>query len=107
MERNTLQKKLILDIICNSKDHPTAEMVYNEIHIDYPNISKATVYRNLKNMASKGQIKKMEISGDFDRYDCNDSHYHAKCINCGEIFDVDVCYQNKLDKEVLKDHDVY
>ncbi len=100
MERNTFQKKLILDVISNYKNHPTAEDVFNIIHKNYPNISKATVYRNLKLMANNGIIKKLEMNDTFEHYDLNHNHYHAKCVFCSKIIDLDIPYQKELDQKV-------
>ena len=48
MERNTKQKKLILDNICNRYDHPTSEMIYNDLKKENDSIGLATIYRALK-----------------------------------------------------------
>jgi len=105
MERMTFQKKLILNIINTSTEHPTADDIYNKIHQGYPNISKATVYRNLKKMSSNGQIKRLEIADSFDRYDCFDLH-HAKCIICNKIFDLNIPYQYSLDAKLSNQYDI-
>ena len=41
------QREAILDFLCHSTSHPTAEEVYMYIRDIYPNISLGTVYRNL------------------------------------------------------------
>ena len=41
--RNTLQKDIILRAVNKLRDHPTADMVYEEVVREYPRISKATV----------------------------------------------------------------
>ena len=99
-ERNTYQKNVIMDYINSSKIHPTAEDVYMEVSKIIPNISKATVYRNLSLMADHGLIKRLEISGSRDRYDKMDRHYHCKCISCGAIIDLNTPYNEDLDKKL-------
>ena len=49
--RNTLQRTAVLNDLKNRSDHPTAEMVYNNVKNEIPNISLATVYRNLRSLA--------------------------------------------------------
>lgn len=96
--RNTLQKDIILKAVNGLHNHPTAEMVYDEVAKDYPRISKATVYRNLNQMAGAGQIHRIQLPNSADRYDFNvKKHYHIKCADCGRIFDLDVPYMNELD----------
>ncbi|MDL2292427.1 transcriptional repressor [Acholeplasma sp. OttesenSCG-928-E16] len=97
-KRNTIQKQVILDYINHSKNHPTAEEVYFEIVKKIPNISKATVFRNLLTMANENQIKKIDLANKAVRYDKYDNHYHATCISCKELFDLDLEYRSDLDK---------
>jgi len=109
MERKTFQKQLILDVINNSYDHPTAEDIYAIIVEKYPNISKATVYRNLKLMAEKDLIKKIEIADSNIHYDKLDTHYHKKCIKCNKLIDLTIDYQKELDSllnEEIIGHDI-
>lgn len=85
--RETLQKKIIFDCLKNNKVHPTAEDVYNIVHKDYPNISKATVYRVLSKLSENGQIRKLDFdtSSRFD--DEIAPHYHFVCKRCNKIID--------------------
>ncbi|MHB9060549.1 MAG: transcriptional repressor, partial [Desulfobacteria bacterium] len=43
--RNTRQRGVILGILRESHEHPTAEMIYREARRALPNISLGTVYR--------------------------------------------------------------
>lgn len=86
--KQTKQKSLILEAVSNRFDHPTAETIYNELKMDYPNLSLATVYRNLNTFAEKGKIKKIEIPNAKDRFDATlKAHDHALCSSCGKILD--------------------
>ena len=54
-----------------------------------------TVYRNLKTLQETGQINVIH-DGPVARYDWNlEAHHHLKCIECGEIVDI-----NKIDTNV-------
>ena len=55
-ERNTLQKKVILDELKYLMGHPTADQIYQQIHKKYPTISRATVFRNLKMLAEQEKV---------------------------------------------------
>ena len=88
--RNTIQKQLILNAVRALKNHPTADEVYEEILKSSPNISRATVYRNLKLLSEQGEIRLRQIPGSPDRYDhmCTD-HSHLRCKKCGRILDIE------------------
>ena len=45
--RDTKQRRLVLEIINNSYNHPTAYQVHEECLKVLPNISLGTIYRNL------------------------------------------------------------
>ena len=46
--RETRQRKAILNILREADSHPTADWIYDEVRKIIPDISKGTVYRNLK-----------------------------------------------------------
>lgn len=101
--RNTFQRQLIMEIICNVDNHPTADEIYQQILLRYSNISKATVYRNLNLLAEMGMIKKIECPGQPDRYDRSvKPHYHAQCLRCGRFIDVLMPYNKIMDMEASK-----
>ena len=112
--RNTLQKDIILKAVNRLHNHPTAEMVYEEVIREYPRVIKATVYRNLNQMAQQGQILRIQISNSADRYDFNIAgHYHLKCTGCGQVYDMDVPYMSQLNELdlsgqgfIIEDHNI-
>lgn len=85
--RNTVQKRLIREAV-DTLRHPTAGEVYQQISKIHANISKGTIYRNLKKMVRDGEIGLIPLAGDAERYDANPIwHSHLSCQKCGEIFD--------------------
>ena len=98
---NTIQRSLVLDVVNRLKSHATADEVYAEVAATHPNISKATVYRNLNLLSEMGMIRKLEIPGGADRFDhiCKE-HCHVKCEKCGRVFDIDIPYIDGLDNRV-------
>jgi len=103
MQRNTLQRKIILDTVIKLKTHPSIEEVYAEIQKDYPTISKTTVYRNLRQLAKNGLIRAVSLLDDLERYDgCTTQHYHFKCKYCGSIFDVEIEYLADINETVQR-----
>ena len=103
--RNTIQRALVLEAVQSLHEHPTSADVYEAVPAKHPNISRATVYRNLGVLADKGEVLRVEVAGGADRYDFfNEPHYHARCRQCGMIFDVDMPYRSDLTEDVIDSH---
>ena len=101
--RNTVQRKIILDVVQKMHSHPTAEEVYQEVHKEHPSISKATVYRNLHQLAGEGTVSSLLIQGSPERFDDRLSrHYHFRCKVCGSVFDVDMDYISGINDAVQR-----
>lgn len=84
------QREAILDYLCHTTSHPTAEEVYTHIKGIYPNISLGTVYRNLALLVEHGQA--LKIQGDeCDHFDGQTKpHYHFLCDACHRVYDVEM-----------------
>lgn len=96
-QRNTIQKKLILDTVRLTTHHPTADEIYRLLEQDHPHISKATVYRNLGQLAEQGEIKRVSHLNAADRFDFNtEPHYHFRCLCCDKVFDVELPYDSGM-----------
>jgi len=91
MQRATIQRKIILDTLKTFVTHPSAETLYAEICKNHPAISKATVYRNLRQLAESGEIAQIAAVDGSARYDGRtETHYHCNCKKCGSIFDAEI-----------------
>ena len=89
--RNTIQKDLVHNAVCEMKRHVTANEVYEFIKKDYLTIGKGTVYRNLYILVEEGTLRKVEIPNGPNRFDFTlKNHYHVTCVKRGEVFDVDM-----------------
>lgn len=85
-KRYSRQRELIYQAVCESKEHPTAEMVYQWLKPGNPNLSLGTVYRNLNLLAQEGILTRMPFP--VERYDADTSlHTHFRCSVCGRVFD--------------------
>ncbi len=79
--RLTKQRKVIVEELTKSTDHPTAGDIYDTVRKRLPRISLATVYRNLELLAAHGVIQKLELCGSPARFDARrDGHYHIRCV---------------------------
>ena len=46
--RHSHQREMIYNYLLNTEGHPSADMVYDALREEIPNLSLGTVYRNLK-----------------------------------------------------------
>lgn len=97
-ERETSQKKIILNYLIGVKNHPSAEEIYIKVKKSLPSLSRGTVYRILKNLKEKKIIQ--EIPSSISRYDGDtSSHAHFICNKCDKIFDIfNACKDCKIIK---------
>ena len=56
MIKRSVQRELIRNNLAHRTDHPTADMVYQSIREELPNISLGTVYRNLRFLVDQGEF---------------------------------------------------
>ena len=83
------QRQLIYNFLMNRKDHPTADVVYQNVRQEYPNISLGTVYRNLTLLADRGEILRLQVGDGADHFDAETSrHCHFVCSECGSVTDM-------------------
>lgn len=96
-KRYSRQRELIYQAVMASKEHPTAEMVYQWLKPACPNLSLGTVYRNLNLLAEEGILVRMPFP--VERYDGDTyPHSHFRCKDCGRVFDLVPDYEVALDR---------
>lgn len=83
-----MQRQLILLTLRELKGHVTAQQVHVRLAKEHPQISLATVYRNLNLLSQSGEARKIPMPDKGDRYDFRtDRHYHLYCTVCGRFED--------------------
>ena len=103
IRRETKQREAIFNVLRRADSHPTADQVYGEVRKVIPNISKGTVYRNLKVLIEDGKISELNLNGIVSRYEGRlEDHYHFRCEKCGKVFDLDEPVNNELDDKIAK-----
>ena len=92
MEVSTKQfrkRNAILNCLMNTDTHPSAEMVYQMLQETHPDISQATVYRNLALFKKQGLIVSVGTVNGAERFDANTaSHVHFFCTGCDSVLDL-------------------
>lgn len=95
--RYSRQRELIYCALQETKEHPTADMIFQALKPENPSLSLGTVYRNLSLLSQEGRIVRMPFP--VERYDADTSpHPHFVCTRCGSVRDLDLPYDPELDR---------
>jgi Fur family peroxide stress response transcriptional regulator len=98
----TPQRLAICKLILSSKNHPSAEQIYQKVKKTYPTISLATVYLTLDLLRNLGLVQELGFSDRSSRYDPNNSpHINVICPKCGKIYDYEATNVKKLWSQIV------
>ncbi len=90
------QRMQVLEYLMRDNTHPTADVIYKNIHAKSPLISKATVYNALNLFVEKGLVSTMMADKLEVRYDIvTKAHGHFVCKKCKKIYNFDYNYSNQ------------
>lgn len=88
--KHSKKRDAIRNALMNTKVHPSAEMLYTQLKPQLPDLSMATVYRNLNEFIEDGEAMSVGFVNGQERFDGNtEPHTHFVCEECGQIFDLD------------------
>ena len=83
------KRNAILECLRNTTSHPSAEMVHDMLQAEHPDISLATVYRNLARFKAQGIIQSVATVRGIERFDANTNpHVHFICSGCDAVVDL-------------------
>ena len=87
--RLTDQRKVIAQVMADSKDHPDVDELHKRITMIDKKISIATVYRTVKLFEESGILAKHDFKGGKARYEeMRESHHdHLIDVKTGEIIE--------------------
>jgi Fe2+ or Zn2+ uptake regulation protein len=60
--RKSRQRDRILEILQNTKSHPTADTIYLMLKEEFPDLSLGNVYRNLNILVETGMIQRLILA---------------------------------------------
>ena len=87
--KQNITREGILKDVQSRRDHPTANMVYESVRKEQPNISLGTVYRNLNVLVEHGLISKSSTGMGSDHFDgYMEPHHHFICKECNNVIDI-------------------
>jgi Fur family peroxide stress response transcriptional regulator len=102
--RLTPQRMAICELLAKSDEHPTAAMIYEELHPHFRSLSLATVYNTLEKLVSLGAVNVLGQAGDDHvHYDADtEPHVNLACISCHRIIDIPSENVEPLNKEIAQ-----
>ena len=85
----TFQRQVIYEAVADSREHPTPELIYEQVRQRIPSISLATVYKNVKTFLDSGVLKEVTLHHRSLRLEANMTpHHHVVCSSCLAIYDI-------------------
>ncbi len=102
--RLTPQRLAMLRILSKSEGHPSAEQIYEQIKVDYPTTSLATIYKTLNLLKNMGEVLELTLAGVGSHYDGNKPypHPHVICTKCGQILDPEFEAVGVISQEIAR-----
>ncbi len=99
-ENYSRKRAAILAALQSTAQHPTAEEIFRALKPQYPDLSLATVYRNLNRFCETGQAASLGSIDGYERFDGETApHAHLICSRCGRVVDI---WQGLPDSGVLE-----
>jgi Fur family peroxide stress response transcriptional regulator len=97
----TPQRIAICRIALNSRAHPSAQQVYDEVKKIHPTVSLATVYKTLEVLRDLDLVQEITLPKGQARFDSfMNPHINLICIKCGSITDLDDATVKEITRKV-------
>jgi Fur family transcriptional regulator, ferric uptake regulator len=108
--RVTAQRRALIEIIQDAKNHLDAATLLRLGRKRYPKINRATVYRTLDLLKRLGLIDEldlMHLEGEKHYYEArpNLDHLHLACYKCGAIVEYSSPTFERLKEEIARQND--
>ncbi|WP_038473204.1 Fur family transcriptional regulator [Bartonella tribocorum] len=102
--RVTRQRRVILDILADTNDHPNAFEIFQRANKIDSSISLSTVYRTMKKLEVNGTIHRHTFSGGPSRFEQADGQHHDHLIDIetGQVIEFHSDVIEKLQEEIAK-----
>jgi Fur family transcriptional regulator, peroxide stress response regulator len=102
----TPQRTAILNLLKDTREHPSVDKVHRMILKKYPSVSLATIYKTLELFKEKGLIQEVAATARQVGYDgVPEFHPHLVCKSCKKIEDMkEGEFPEELVKEASEDH---
>ena len=99
----TKQREVVLRVVRDTTEHPTANEVFIAAKNLLPSISFATVYNSLRYLKESGHIAEIVFGNGASRFDgMTHRHDHAICTRCSKLVDIEMDLPDGLVKKAAK-----
>jgi len=88
----TPQRLMVLKCVEDAENHISAEEIYDQVSLRYPQMNFSTVYRTLELATKLGLVTETDLGDGRARYQCMGKgryHHHLVCEKCGRITDME------------------
>ncbi len=100
----TEQRKVIVKVLSESKDHPDVESVHKRASKIDKRIGIATVYRTIKLFEDNNLLEKHEFKGYSSRYETvRENHHHLIDVRSGRVKEFRNTLVDAMQKQVAKE----
>jgi Fur family ferric uptake transcriptional regulator len=105
--RLTPQRLMTIAAIEQTNSHISAEEIYAQVVMKYPNVNISTVYRTLELLKKLGLVTDTDFGEGRVRYHPvgKGHHHHLVCQECGSIVDLDEAVLAPLKEDLLREYD--
>lgn len=102
--RITPQRIAVLKALLGNPNHPSVEHIYDQLKKDYPTMSLATVYKQVRQLKELGEVLELGFPDDDNRYDGMKPypHVHLICQKCRKIMDIEYVRMDGIQDTVLQ-----
>lgn len=100
--RLTPQRLAICRLLAASHDHPSAQMIHDELSVEFPSLSLTTVYNTLETLVDLGLVNELgSVGPDGIRYDADTQpHVNLACTRCLQVIDLPSHHVRLLEEEI-------
>ncbi len=90
--RLTPQRRAVLRVLAESREHPSAEQIYARLRDAFPGISLGTIYKTAALLREQGELYEIALSDGGCRFDVRQPypHPHVICVCCRSVADLDL-----------------
>jgi Fur family transcriptional regulator, peroxide stress response regulator len=97
----TPQRIAICRIALNSRAHPSAQQVYDEVKRIHPTVTLATVYKTLEVLRDLDLVQEINFPKGQARFDSHmNPHINLVCLKCSSITDLDDMIAKEITRKV-------
>ena len=107
--RCTAQRYAVTAFLMQHAGHPTAAEIFEGVNRLDPRSSRATIYKNLRDLVQAGLVREVAVEVRAARFDAKGMrHHHFICDRCGNVedlewYDVPKPASGSLGKRVLRE----